>query len=142
MRQGKSFIYSYLDQNVGVSYPPMVFKAFSTHEIISIIKSLKTKHSHGYDGISTKLLKISARYICSPLTHICNKSISTGTFPERLKYSVIKPLYKKGDKTDPSNYRPISMLTSFSKVLEKALYNRLREYLSENNIFNSQQFGF
>jgi hypothetical protein len=104
MRQGNSFTYSYLDQNVGVSYPPMVFKTFSTREIISIIKSLKTKHSHGYDGISTKLLKISARDICSPLTYICNKSISTGTFPEQLKYSVIKPLYKKGDKTDPSNY--------------------------------------
>jgi hypothetical protein len=103
-RQKKSFIYSYLDQIVGVSYPPMVFKAFSTYEIISMIKSLKTKHSHGYDGISTKLLKISDRYICCHLTHICNKSFSTGTFPERLKYSITKPLYKKGDKTDPSNY--------------------------------------
>jgi hypothetical protein len=78
-----------------------------------------------YDGISTKLLKICASYICSPLTHICNKSISSGFFPERLKYSTIKPLYKKGDKTNPSNYRPVSLLTYFSKVLEKALYIRL-----------------
>jgi hypothetical protein len=76
-------------------------KPFSTHEIIYIINSLKTNHSHGYDGISTKLLKIGAIYIyiyiyiCYPLTHICNKSISTGTFPERLKYSIIKPLYKE-----------------------------------------------
>jgi hypothetical protein len=61
---------------------------------------------------------------------------------QRLKYSIIKSLYKKGDKTDPSNYRPISMLTSFSKVLEKALNNRLIEYLNNNNILNSQQFGF
>jgi hypothetical protein len=51
--------------------------------------------------------------------------VSAGSFPERLKYSIIKPLYKRGDKTDPSNYRPTSMLTSFSKVLEKALYSRL-----------------
>ena len=76
--------------------------------------------------------------ICSPLTYICNKSISTGIFPDRLKYSIIKPLYKKGERTDPSNYRLISMLTSFSKVLEKALYNRLIEYLNDNNIFNPQ----
>jgi hypothetical protein len=91
----------------------------------SIIKSIKTKNSFGYDEISTKLLKISANYICSPL-----------------KYSIVKPLYKKGDKTDLSNYRPISMLTSFSKVLEKALCNRFNEYLNNNNILNSQQFGF
>lgn len=141
MRLENSSTYSYLEQYVGDSFPPLVFKSFSTREIISIIKSLKTKNS-GYDEISTKLLKISASYICSPLTYICNKSISTGIFPERLKYSIIKPLYKKGDKTDPSNYRPISMLTSFSKVLEKALYNRLSEYLNNNNILNAQQFGF
>jgi len=100
------------------------------------------KNSFGYNGISTKLLKISVTYISSPLTFICNKSISTGTFPEQLKHSIIKPLYKKGDKTDPSNYRPISILTSFSKVFEKALYNRLIEYLKKNNILNAQQFGF
>ena len=68
--------------------------------------------------------------------------MSTRIFLEQLKYSIIKPLHKKGDKTDPSNYRPISNLTLFSKVLEKALYNRLIEYLNNNNILNSQQFGF
>jgi len=120
----------------------MEFKSFSTKEITSIIKSLKTKNSFGYDEISTKLLKISVTYISSPLTYICNKSISTGIFPEQLKYSIIKPLYKKGDKTDPSNYRLISLLTSFSKVLEKALCNRQIEYLNKNNILNAQQFGF
>jgi hypothetical protein len=119
----------------------MVFKSFSTHEIISIIKSLKTKNSFGYDEINTKLLKVSASYICSPLTYIYNKSISTGILPERLKYSIIKSLYKKGDKADPSNYRPIS-LTSFSKVLEKALYKRLIEHINNNNILQGEQFGF
>jgi hypothetical protein len=80
------------------------------------------------------LLKISANYICCPLTYICNRSISTGIFPERLKYSIIKPLFKKGDKMDPSNYRSISMLTSFSKVFEKAFCIRLTEHLNNNNI--------
>jgi hypothetical protein len=133
MRHGNPYTYCYFDHSAGDSYPPVVFKSFPL-EITSIIKSIKTKNSSGYDEISTKLLKISANYICSPLTYICNKSVSTEIFPERLKYSVIKPLYKKGDKTDPFNYRPISMLTSFSKVLEKALYNRLIEYLNNNNI--------
>ena len=59
-----------------------------------------------------------------------------------MKYSIIKPVYKRGDKTDPSNYRPISLLTSFSKVLEKALYHRLIEHTNNNNILFGQQFGF
>ena len=96
----------------------------------------------GYDEISTKILKISANYISSPLTHIVNKSISTGIFPERLKYSIVNPVYKKGDKTNPANYRPISLLTAFSKVLEKVLYNRLIDFLDNNNLLNPQQFGF
>jgi len=64
-------------------------------EIINIIKSRKSKNSHGYEEASTKLLKISASYICSPLTYICNKTISLGIFPDLLKYPIIKPLYKK-----------------------------------------------
>jgi hypothetical protein len=142
IRHGNPHTYCYLDQGVGVSYPPLVFKTFSTQELLSIIRSIQTKNSSGYDEISTKLLKISANYVCSPLTYICNKSVLTGIFPERLKYSTIKPLYKKGDKTDPSNYRLISLLTSFSKVIEKALYNRLIEYVNNNKMLNSQQFGF
>jgi hypothetical protein len=67
---------------------------------------------------STKLLKISANYICSQLTYICNKSVLKGIFPERLKNSTINPLYKKGDKTDPSNYRPISWLSSGHAVVQ------------------------
>jgi hypothetical protein len=59
----------------------MVFKPFSAQEIVSIIKSLKTKDSSGYDEISTNLLKINASYISSPLTCMCNNSISTGIFP-------------------------------------------------------------
>jgi len=126
MRHGNT--YCYFDHVLGILIPPPVFKTFSTQEIMSIIKSIETKNSSGYDEISTKLLNINANYICSSLTYICNKSVSTRIFPERLKFSIIKPVCKKGDKTDPSNYRAISMLTSFSKVLEKALYNRLIEF--------------
>jgi hypothetical protein len=133
-RYDTSLTYSYLDLDNGNNHPPLVFKFFSTWEIISIIKSLKAKDSFGYDEVSTKLLKTCASYVSSPLTYICNRAISTGIFPDRLKYSIIKPMTKKGNKSDPSNYRPISMLTSFSKVLEKALYKRLMEHIDNNNI--------
>jgi Notch-like protein len=77
------------------------------------------KNSYGYDEISTVILKVSAPFIGSPLNYICNKCIIFGTFPTCLKYSIVKPLFKKGGKENMTNYRPISLLTSFSKVFEK-----------------------
>jgi hypothetical protein len=79
----------------------------STKEIERIIKSIRVKNSHGYDGINTKMLKVNAPYISSPLNYICNKSIRLGTFPSRLKYPIVKPLFKKGDKENMANYRAI-----------------------------------
>ena len=105
--------------------------------IDKIIQSLKLKDSHGYDEISTRILKKSAPYILSPLTHIFNKMLSMGIFPDRLKFSEIKPIY-----TDLSNYRPISLLTSFSKVLEKILQKRLYNYLNQQKVFVNEQHGF
>jgi hypothetical protein len=83
------------------------------------------------------MLKLS-----SPFNYICNKIIQSGTFPERLKYSVIKPLYKKGDKLLISNYRPISLLTSFSKIVEKVMFNRLMNHLKKYAVLNLNQYGF
>ena len=94
----------YLTQSYKNSFPDINLKSVSTKEIKNIIKSLKPKNSSGYDGISSKLLKISSPFITSPLTHICNKSISSGTFPDCLKYAVVKPSFKKGDKTKLFNY--------------------------------------
>jgi hypothetical protein len=76
----------------------------------------------------------------SPLTHICNKSLSSGIFTDRMKYSVVKSLFKKGDKSNISNYRPISILSSLSKVLEKVMY-QLQESLNKYIIL-AEQFGF
>src|SRR5215469_8730390 len=106
------------------------------------MKELKNKNSCGYDEITTKILKISSPFIVSPLTHKCNRMLSTGTFPDRLKYSEIKPIYKKGDKTLITNYRPISLLPVFSKIFEKVLYKRLYYHLTSNSILVKEQFGF
>jgi hypothetical protein len=78
-------------------------------------------------------------FILSPLVYICNKSLSTDIFPTRLKYSQLRPIYKKGDKTD---YRPISMLTFFSKIFEKVIYNRVKYHIDVNNILAQEQFAF
>jgi hypothetical protein len=74
--------------------------------------------------------------------YIFNKVLSTGTFPERLKFSEVRPLFKKGDITAFSNYRPISLLNSFSKITEKIICKRLYNYLNDNNILVGDQYGF
>jgi len=73
---------------------------------------------------------------------LCNKTITTRTFPTRLKYSHVVPIYKKGDKHEQSNYRPISLLTSFSKIFEKVIYNRLYDHVTRHTILAKEQFDF
>jgi hypothetical protein len=111
-------------------------------EIENIIKSLKAKESYGYDGITTKILKISAPFISSPLSYIFNKSMISGIFPTRLKFATIKPVLKNGDKKNVANYRPVSILPSFLKILEKIMYIRLMKHLETSNILAAEQFGF
>jgi len=111
----------YLERNYDYSPPSSVIKTFSTKEITSIIKALKTKKSHGFDEICMKILKISAVFICTPLTYICNTSILSGTFPDHMKFSVIKPIFKKGNKMNLTNYRPISLLNFFYQKCLKRL---------------------
>ena len=80
--------------------------------------------------------------ISSPLTYIFNCALSTGTFPTCMKYSIVKPLFKKGEKSNLSNYRPISLLTSFSKIFEKIIYTGLYTHLVTHNILVREQYGF
>jgi hypothetical protein len=88
------------------------------------------------------MLKLSATFIISTLTYICNKSLSSGAFPESLKYAIIKPIYKKRDKLLSTNYRPASLLTSFSKIFEKLIYSVLYKHICTNNILAKEQYGF
>ena len=77
-----------------------------------------------------------------PLTYIYNQSIETGIVPDILKVSQISPVYKGGDATDPSNYRPIATLSPFSKVLERLVYNQLYSFIDKHQILYKYQFGF
>jgi hypothetical protein len=97
-------------------FPTIKYQNTTTAETAKINESLKAKDSHGYDEISVKIFKLISPFISSPLSYICNKLLSSGTLPCRLKYAQVVPLFKKGDKKDMSNYRPISLLTAFSKV--------------------------
>jgi hypothetical protein len=98
------------------------------------IFSLKSKTSSGYDEITSKILKAYASLISQPLSHVYNHSLYTGIFPDHLKISIVKQLFKKGDKASMTEYRPISLLTAFLKVLKKVMYNSLRHHMHTNNI--------
>ena len=120
----------------------LFFKPTNSNEIIDIVKSLKPSRSCGYDEISVALLKKIIFYISSPLTHIVNLSFISGVFPNSLKIAKIVPIFKKDDPAQVENYRPISLLPAISKILEKIAYIRLYKFLNENNLLNSNQFGF
>ena len=110
-------------------------------EIITIVKGLKNS-SPGLDGLRTDIIKDVIRDIAKPITHICNLSFMEGVFPDSMKLAKVTPIYKKGDPKLFPNYRPISVLSIFSKILEKVMYTRLQEYIVRNNILYDLQFGF
>jgi hypothetical protein len=134
--------YNHFLQNV--SKPTEIFNLESTNEdsVMEIISSLTPKTSSGFDKISNKLLKIIAPNIVAPLTKAINKSIHEGVFPQILKTAKLQPLHKSGDRALPSNYRPISQLSSISKVLEKTATKQFTAHLNRENIISSKQFGF
>jgi hypothetical protein len=132
----------YLPNLFHTPFPCMKFRNTSTRETEKIINSLKVKDSFGYGKISTKILKISVPFISSPLSYICNKSMLSRTFPTRLKHATVKPILKKGNKENVINYRPVSLLTSFPKVFERIIYEKLSKHIKTNNILSAEQFGF
>ncbi len=100
-----------LNQVYHHSFPSIKVPCTIPKEIENIIRSLKSSNSFGYDEVPTKLLKSCSHFISFLLTYICNKTLLTGVFPDRLKYASIRTLLKKGNEKDMSSYRPITILT-------------------------------
>ena len=114
----------------------------TVHEIDKIIQDLPNKSSHGHDELSNITLKALRTSITFPLCHIFNQSLADGMFPEKMKWAEIIPLYKGKSMDLTINYRPISLLITTSKVLEKVIYTRVYSFLETNNILFSSQYGF
>lgn len=132
----------YMEEAIPIQFEDIDISPTSPYEINKIINSLKSKGSHGIDGISNNILKACSQQISRILCHICNSSLKQGIFPDRLKFAIVKPLYKKGDKEDVNNYRPISLLTALSKIFEKIMYSRVVSHICKNDILSKCQFGF
>lgn len=109
---------------------------------MAVVRSMKSNKAPGLDGITSNILKSVAQYILSPLTHIVNMSIESGIFPEILKESIIIPVFKSGSREQMNNYRPISLTSSISKVLETIIHKRTYKFLEDCKILNERQFRF
>ena len=114
----------------------------NTIEIFNIISSLENKSTAGHDGISNNFLKLVASVVSYHVAKLINRSIQEGVFPVCLKTAKVIPIHKIGSFENPSNYRPISLLSSLSKVFEKVLNTRMVEFLEKHQLLSNEQFGF
>ena len=111
-------------------------------EIIKLIRELQLNKAPGSDGISSYVVKKTMTIIAPILVRLFNVCMDKGIFPDALKIASIIPLHKGGPKTEPTNYRPISLLPQFAKLFEKIIKHRLTTHLDENNLISDNQFGF
>lgn len=111
-------------------------------DVVQIIKSLKNKKCNNIHEISISVIKTNSYNLAIPLSILFNQSINNGKFPQRLKHATVIPIHKKGSKEEISNYRPISLLSTFSKIFEKLIKPFLINYLDAKNILHPKQFGF
>ena len=111
-------------------------------QIIDIAKNMESKASSDSDGLSTNIIKKIIFEISIPLAHIFSLSTSNGYFPKAMKTARVVPIFKNGDPTSTDNYRPISLLCSLSKILEKIVANELLNHLENNNLLYKHQYGF
>jgi hypothetical protein len=119
-----------------------LFRKVSFIEVRDIYSKLKISNTKDIYGLSTYIVKNIKNILIPPLTKLINHCIEEKVFPECLKKAVAVPIYKKGDENDVNNYRPISLLPIFSKILERLLYNQMIEFLERNKILTPVQFGF
>jgi len=112
------------------------------HRPLSTNNHQQSNKAYGFDDVSPRVLKMVINCISHPLADIVNLSFNEGLFPDMLKLAKVVPLHKGGDNTILSNYRPVSVLSIFSKVFERLLYNRLNNYLISNKLLCDCQFGF
>jgi len=131
---------SYLNQNPNII--PLNLQNTTPEHIIKTVKAMVAKNSSDFDGVSSKMIKFIINEIALPLSHIFNLSLNLGVFPSKLKKSRVIPIFKSGDKSLCDNYRPISLLSSISKVLEKIVSAKLIAHLQTNDILYNHQYGF
>ena len=130
---------TYLTDAVGDT---LFLKPVTQAEIINLVNNTKSKKSKDHDDIDMCLVKQLIPNLVIPLEHIFNISLQTGVFPDCMKIARSIPLFKNGNSDDFTKYRPISLLSQLSKILENIFHNRMMSFIEEKNILYVSQYGF
>lgn len=125
-----------------VNISSMVLLDTDLSEVCTTLMNLRSDSAPGWDNIPTAFLKHAKNEVVPVITYLANLCFQKGIFPASLKKSIITPVYKGGNRDDVNNYRPISVLTAISKVIEKLINTRLLQYVNKFNILSPSQFGF
>ncbi|KAI8519492.1 hypothetical protein Bbelb_027490 [Branchiostoma belcheri] len=118
------------------------FSPITVEFVTEQLSAVKIKKATGLDNIDNRLLKVGAQILAPSLTKLFNRSLDTGKFPTKWKQAKVLPIHKKGEKTSPSNYRPVSILPAISKILERAVHNQFYDYFNKNKLLTQSQSGF
>ena len=125
-----------------LTYSRLMSLDFDEDELLLIIRALNINKAHGHDDISIRMIKICDKSLIKPLMLIFKKSIRSSYYPDIWKKSNVIPVHKKNDKRLVNNYGPISLLPVFGKIFDKIIFNKIYNYLSEENLLNPNQSGF
>ena len=138
---GRDFVLNYYATK-GVIPNNFSFSLVYENKILNYLNKLSANKATGLDGIPSRFVRDSASCIACPLTHIVNLSIIQGSVPDDLKSARVIPLYKKNDKTEVGNYRPVSIHSIISKIFERVIYDQVVDYLDDKKLLYSFQSGF
>ena len=121
----------------------MCLASVEESEVINVVRNCKKLKSTVYDGIDMIIVKQVIYRIIKPCTHMCNNSFEHGVFPSKMKIATkVVPIFKAGDKSSFNNYRPISLLPQFSKLVEQLFNARLDAFIEKHDTLISSQYGF
>ena len=141
IRKSNKKIENYL-RNIEINKHSLFLTPILESELQLLINALPNKMSSGFDNINNVLLKQLCNSVLKPMTICVNKSLTEGLFPQSMKLADVCPLFKSKEKSNTNNYRPISLLLTLSKLLEKVVYEKVYHFLNETNQIYNSQYGF
>ena len=121
---------------------PFLFTKVSEKTILDFLKKIKTNKTTGIDNLSGRFLKDGSKVLANPISQICNLCIKLLTIPDKCKIAKLKPLYKRGKKSDAKNCRPISLLPVISKTLESVIHYQTMDFVTKENVLYKFQSCF
>ena len=142
LRFGLNSVQQYYEKILENPKSKFKFNVVSEETVLKHLEDLDEDKAGGLDNLSGKFLKDGATVLAKPFSQICNLTIKYSICPSDCKIPKLKPLFKKGSKTDPKNYHPISLLPLVSKIIEKVIHYQTQHFLDKNDIIYKYQSGF